>query len=83
MNKSELVSSIQEKDELKKRAELYANGGISRITKDTENKLHACLVSWDELDELSKLESRVTGKDIDYKNKDKENVLMVKALLQR
>ena len=72
-----------EKDELKKRAELYANGGISRITKGTENKLHACLVSWDELDELSKLESSITGKDIDYKKKDMENVLMVKELLNR
>ena len=73
----------KEKDELKKRAESYANGGISRITKDTENKLHACLVSWDELDELSKLESSVTGKNVDYKKKDMENVLMVKELLNR
>ena len=71
-----------------KRAEEYrkeiAVGGIgrTRISKDTLDKQHACLVPWDELDTLSKKESAVTGKDTDYKQMDRDNVKVVLKLLE-
>ncbi len=66
---------------LAERAQIYSDGEDIRITKDADAKLHACLVGWDELDELSEYESSVTGKSVDYKQKDRDNVLVVKELL--
>ena len=53
-----------------------------RISKDTENMLHACLISWDELDGLSAREQKVTGHNIDYKQMDRDNVRTVIELLE-
>ncbi len=53
-----------------------------RISKDTANKQHACLVDWDELDELSERENKVTGKSLDYKQMDIDNVLVVIDILE-
>ena len=61
-----------------------AMGGVGhiRISKDAANKQHACLVSWDELDVLSEKENEVTGKSVDYKQMDRDNVKVVLKLLQ-
>ncbi len=64
------------------RAEKEKTGKSSvRIAKDVENRRHACLVSWDELDVLSAKENAVTGGNVDYKNMDLVNVLAVPKLL--
>ena len=52
-----------------------------RITKDVANRQHACLVTWDELDELSERENAVTGKQIDYKQMDRDNVNVILKLM--
>ena len=61
-----------------------AMGGVGhiRISKDAVNKLHACLVDWDELDALSERENEVTGKNVDYKQMDRDNVGVVLKLMQ-
>ena len=52
-----------------------------RLTKDTYARTHACLVSWDDLDVLSAKESALTGKAVDYKQYDINNVLALPKLL--
>ena len=53
-----------------------------RIAKDSENRTHACLVSWDELDALSEKENAVTGRDVDYKQYDIKNILKLPEILK-
>ena len=53
-----------------------------KIAKNQERRLHACLIPWDELDELSERENRLTGRSIDYKQTDINNVLTLPKLLQ-
>ena len=74
-------------DVFAKRAELYreqtAKGETPiRIGKDTEHRLHACLVGWDELPALSDREAEVTGVRKDYRKMDIDNVLMIPDLLK-
>ena len=52
-----------------------------RATKDTKKRRHACLVSWEELDELSEFERSLTGEEKDYKQIDINNVLALPRLL--
>ncbi len=56
--------------------------GKIRIGKDTTLRLHACLVPWDQLDELSARENAVTGKCVDYKEMDRDNVRMIPVMLK-
>ncbi len=51
-----------------------------RLTKNTEALTHACLVSWEELDALSARENAVTGRNVDYKQYDINNVLALPLL---
>ena len=53
-----------------------------RITKNMQNRTHACLIPWDALDALSEKEAAVTGNYVDYKALDAQNVLAVGQLLQ-
>ena len=53
-----------------------------RISKNTAARTHACLIPWDELDALSEKESAITGKDIDYKQHDINNILALPKLLR-
>lgn len=53
-----------------------------RIGKDTVERLHACLIPWEELDELSAAENAVTGGKVDYKAMDCNNVLILPKVLQ-
>ena len=53
-----------------------------RIGKNMSGKTHACLIPWEELDTLSAKETAITGKKIDYKAMDTDNVLAVPQLLQ-
>nr|MBQ8244256.1 hypothetical protein [Oscillospiraceae bacterium]MBQ8245404.1 hypothetical protein [Oscillospiraceae bacterium] len=53
-----------------------------RIGKDMQELLHACLVSWEGLDALSEKEATYTGKRVDYKAMDTDNVLAIPKLLK-
>lgn len=52
-----------------------------RITRDMKAKLHACLIPWDELDDLGRREAAVTGVEKDYKEMDKDNIRMIPQML--
>lgn len=53
-----------------------------RLGKDTENRLHACLIPWDDLDALSEKENAITGKQLDYKQMDRDNVNAVPDVIR-
>ncbi|MBR5301365.1 MAG: hypothetical protein IKU38_00845 [Clostridia bacterium] len=53
-----------------------------RISKDMHNRRHACLVDWDELDALSEKENAVTKGRADYKQMDRNNVLILPEMLK-
>jgi len=53
-----------------------------RISKNLAQHQHACLIPWEELDALSAAENAVTGKNVDYKATDKNNVLAVPDVLR-
>ena len=53
-----------------------------RIGKDLSARIHCCLIPWDALDDLSARENAVTGKNVDYKQMDRNNVLMLPELLK-
>ena len=53
-----------------------------KIGKNTTERTHACLIPWEELDSLSAREHEVTGRDIDYKQTDINNVLTLPKLLK-
>lgn len=54
---------------------------LIRISKDAATCRHACLIPWDELDELSARENEVTGKNVDYKQLDRDNVSVITNVL--
>ena len=66
-------------------ARLQQDGGGKniKIAKDTHARRHACLVPWTALDELSEKENRLTGRNVDYKQIDINNVLALPKLLQQ
>lgn len=53
-----------------------------RITKNMIARTHACLIPWEELDQLSEKEAAVTGNYINYKFLDTQNVLAIGQLLK-
>lgn len=53
-----------------------------RISKDVPARIHRCLISWDDLDILSRDENAVTGGSVDYKQMDRDNVTMLPQLLK-
>ena len=53
-----------------------------QLTKDADERLHACLIPWEELDELALLEEQLTGRTVDYKRADINNVLTLPQILQ-
>ncbi|MBQ9325427.1 MAG: hypothetical protein IJ246_06640 [Clostridia bacterium] len=66
------------------RAKAYQRGDNAgfRIGRDPENRLQACLRPWDALDELSRRETELTGRPVDYKQMDRNNVLMLPSVLR-
>jgi len=56
--------------------------GKIRIGKNMEAKTHACLISWDALDQLSDQENAITGGNVDYKQMDRNNILLLPELLR-
>lgn len=56
--------------------------GKTRIGKNLAAKTHACLIGWDELDALSEKENAITGGSVDYKQMDRNNILILPQLLK-
>ena len=52
------------------------------IVKNSTARTHACLIDWDELDQLSARVNEITGRSVDYKQLDINNVLILPKLLQ-
>lgn len=75
-------------EEFNHRAEVYrrelAETGMGkiRISKDLNQRIHACLIPWNELDELSARENAITGKNTDYKEMDRNNVRAIPDVLR-
>ncbi len=80
--------SVMSADRMEENARIVAESrraGVPcsvRITKDSDNRLHACLISWEELDALSQREKELTGREISYKQIDINNVLALPQILQ-
>ena len=53
-----------------------------RISKHTLARTHACLIPWDDLDALSEKENAITGRNVNYKQTDINNVLSLPLLLR-
>ncbi|MBP3371774.1 MAG: hypothetical protein J6L88_04540 [Clostridia bacterium] len=53
-----------------------------RIGKDLNARIHACLIGWDALDDLSARENAVTGGNVDYKQMDRNNVLTLPLVIR-
>jgi hypothetical protein len=54
----------------------------NRISKNALARTQACLVPWEELDELSARENAVTGRGVDYRQTDINNILALPMLLE-
>lgn len=54
-----------------------------KIAKNSAARTHACLINWDELDELSERENAITGRGVDYKQLDINNVIAIPEILRR
>ena len=50
-------------------------------SKNLINKTHCCLVSWDELDKVSSIRSKIEQKEIDYKSYDREYIVNLYSVL--
>ena len=74
--------SRMSRETCEERAGQYLKDNSVRITKDTHLKQHACLIEWDELDELSAWENSITGKNIDYKQMDRDNVEVIRKIVK-
>ena len=79
----ELMPSHIHLDRTKEYAKQMAECGQSdvRITRDLQHLQHACLVEWETLDALSEAENAITGKQVDFKQMDRNNVLQMHNLL--
>ena len=64
-----------------RREQAETGSGKIRISKDLNQRIHACLIPWEELDELSARENAVTGKNTDYKEADRKNVRAIPGVL--
>ena len=53
-----------------------------RVTRDSAQRLHACLVPWEELDALSARVASLTDLTPDYKAMDRDNVLAIPDILR-
>ena len=65
------------------RSQKAAGEAPLRIGKDSEKRLHACLIDWDDLDALSARENEITGGRTDYRQSDRDNVEMLLTLLRQ
>lgn len=80
--------STMDDAEFDERANIYQNQILQdgkatiRIGKNMISRTHACLISWEELDKLSKKESSIVGKEINYKKMDTNNIMSIPQILK-
>ncbi|MCQ2501696.1 MAG: hypothetical protein MJ117_10185, partial [Lachnospiraceae bacterium] len=55
---------------------------LTRISKNSLNRTHACLIDWNELDTLSTKENAVTGGSVNYKQADINNIHVIPEALK-
>ncbi|MBR0162067.1 MAG: hypothetical protein IJQ02_12390 [Oscillospiraceae bacterium] len=53
-----------------------------RVSKNQQTRTHACLIPWEELDALSAREKALTGREVNYRQMDINNVLALPQLLR-
>lgn len=68
--------------EFAERAEMFRKQPTIRIGKNMVDRTHACLIPWEELDALSTKENAITGKQLDYKAMDTDNIMTIPQILQ-
>ena len=72
--------------EFQERAERYAveieKDANYRINKDVNQRIHACIIPWEELDAYSAKENAVTNKKADYAENDRNNVRALGKILR-
>ena len=79
---------VMSDEEFSQRAEVYrfqrmkTGKPLIRISKNEADRHHACLVTWEELRTLSDKENEITGKNVDYQQFDRDNVMAVPELLR-
>lgn len=75
-------------EEYEKRTNIYleqkrtTGKGQIRIGKNLDAKTHACLIPWEDLDALSAKENALTGGNTNYKQMDKNNILLLPKLFK-
>ncbi len=78
MDKEEFIRRVKARQD-----EIRENGSSKiKATKDMKQQLHACLVDWDELDEISRIENSLTSGNRNYKDSDRSNVQTVMEIMQ-
>lgn len=65
-----------------RRQQAETGKGSIRIGKDTDARLHACLIPWEELPALAEREFAVTGRRVDYFKMDRDNVCLAVDMLR-
>ena len=78
MDKEEFLQRVKARQD-----EIREHGRSSiKATKDTNGMKHVCLVDWDELDEISRIENSITHGSKNYKDSDRMNVDMVMEIVK-
>ena len=78
MEEAEFIERIKERQD-----EIIKFGGSKlKTTKNEREMKYICLVDWDELDEVSRIENSLTHENKNYKDYDRKNVDMVMELMQ-
>ena len=78
MSKEEFTQRVKDRQ-----AEIAEHGSSKiKTTKDVSRKIHVCLVEWEELDEISRIENAITLGNVDYKKLDMENVNTVMEIMR-
>lgn len=52
------------------------------IRKDKKQRIHACMIPWEQLDDYSAKENAITGNNVDYAEHDRDNVRALGKLLR-
>lgn len=70
-------------EEMKQRAQLLQQGKLSgKINQDLDLRLHACMIPWEQLDDLSRLQSELSGKSVDHKETDRNSIRTLADVLR-
>lgn len=74
---------LMDEAELQQRCEQYRRGEIESVVNNSAKATHARLVPWEQLDNLSRLLKKYTGKSVDFKDSDRKNVLAIPEIMRQ